>query len=141
MEKVEKGSIINTGKTIITIAVKKFGRGVLMKKKNYELSKLKHEVYQKLQRAKETIRKLNPYEAEYLSEFFYVEPYLYEVEMNFGPNFNPKTAPGIIKDFYYDFRKNRRYRVFKRLNKKQEEICKEYGLKPKKYKYKIKSLK
>lgn len=108
-----------------------------MKTTNYELSKLKHEVYQMLQKRKVIIRKLKPYEAEYLAKMFIVEPYLYELEMNFCPNFNPKIAPGIIKDLYYDFLKNRRYKVYKKLNKKQEDICEEFGLKPRKYKYQI----
>jgi hypothetical protein len=83
------------------------------------------------------VRKLRPDEVEYLSQFCMVEPFLYELKMNFPPHFNPQNASGVVKGLYFEFRKNRRYKVIKELKPHEVTKCKNAGLEPRPYKYRI----
>ena len=109
-----------------------------MNTKCHKLSQLKHEMYQQKAKGKDVIiRKLNPDEVEFLSQFCMVDPFLYELKMNFRPDFNPHTAAGIVKGFYFEYRKNHRYKVIKELKPKDVAKCKNAGLEPRPYKYRI----
>lgn len=107
-----------------------------MKNKDYKMSKLKHEVFQN--RGKDyIIRKLTQEEAEYLSQFAHVEPYLYEVKPYFAPSFSPKGKVAIIKDLYFDCWRKHKRSVIRRLRKKEMKVIKELGFPVRPYKYKI----
>lgn len=106
-----------------------------------KLARLKHELYQEREKGKkEVVRKLNRDEAEYLRKFFTLVPYLYEIKAQFAPGFNPKApnVPGVVKGIFYDFRRNHKYTVIKKLTSKEFEQCEAHGLKIWPYKYKVK---
>lgn len=113
--------------------------GIFMKNKNHTLSSLKHQMFEEKHRGKkEKVQKLHPEEVDYLSHFFLVTPYLYEIRVAFAPGFVPgKATAGIIKSLYYDNRKNRKSVVYRTLNSKQVKACRDFGLVLKPYKYKI----
>ena len=91
-------------------------RSMCMNAKCYKQSQLKHQMYHERAKGKDVVvRKLRPDEVEYLSQFCMVEPFLYELKMNFPPHFNPQNASGVVKGLYFEFRKNRRYKVIKEL--------------------------
>ena len=108
-----------------------------MKNSAYELSKLKHDLYEqrrKLKGKKDVIyRKLTAEQLEYVRNLCRVEPHLFEIRKTFRPGFNIKTAPGVVKDVYY----SRQNPVYRNLSAKQIAECKNAGLKVIPYKYKI----
>ena len=114
-----------------------------MKKRDKNLSVLKHAMYQEKGKGKkEVVRVLNEDEAEYLSKFFTLIPYLYKIRVQFMPGFNPKfsAVPGIVRSLYYEKRKNHKGTVVKRLNKKELAQCEEYfEVRPYKYKVKLRA--
>mgnify|MGYP004493978629 FL=1 len=115
-------------------------KGDIMKSKDYKFAALKHGIYAEKNKGKaEVIRKLNKEEAEYLENIFRVEPYLYKVLMKFPSNFNPKAdgIPGFIKSMFFEYQKDHKYVVFKRLTPKQARKCSNIGLITIPYKYKI----
>lgn len=110
-----------------------------MRNKDHSLSALKHQMFEEKRRGKkDKVQNLSKEEVDYLSRFFLVVPYLYEIRVSFAPGFVPgKTTAGIIKSLYYDNRKKRKAVVYKTLNTRQVKACKDFGLTVKPYKYKI----
>lgn len=112
-----------------------------MKKRDRRFANLKHEMYQEKGKGKkEVVRKLNEDEAEYLSKFFDLIPYLYEIRIHFNPGFNAKVSnvPGVIKSLYYDYWRKHKSVAIKRLNKREVGQCEDFGFHPIPYKYKVK---
>jgi hypothetical protein len=109
-----------------------------MKNKQNQYARLKHGIFAEKEKGKkEIIRKLRPDEVEFLNSLVKVEPYLYEIKLNFPMNFNPKTAPSVVKDLFFTYKKNNKYIVIKRLNHEQLKGCRRCGLEVKEYKYRI----
>lgn len=110
-----------------------------MKNKDHKLSALKHQMFEEQRKGrKDKVQKLNPSEVDYLSRFFVVAPYLYEIRISFAPGFVPsRTSAGIIKSLYYENRRHPKRVVFKTLNSRQVKACRDFGLTVKPYKYKV----
>ena len=77
---------------------------------------------------KKVLRKLNEDQAEYLSKFFQLEPYLYEVKLHFPLSFSPRNSniPGIIKRLYYDFWLKHKSFAILRLSQSQIRQCQNF---------------
>lgn len=108
-----------------------------MKNKDYELSKLKHEILFQNKGKEFLIRKLKTEEAEYISRFALVEPYLYEIRIYFSPTFSPKGKPAIIKDLYFNYWRKNKTIAIKSLKKNEKRQCDEMSMRIRPYKYKI----
>ncbi|MBP3463024.1 MAG: hypothetical protein J6K45_00850 [Clostridia bacterium] len=110
-------------------------------KEQQRLSELRHKLYQEKHKGKrEVVRKLNQEQAEYLSNFFELIPYLYEIKVWFPPTFSTRqeNVPGIVKGLYYNWRHDHKSKVIKKLSQKEIAQCERFNLIVKPYKYKVK---
>lgn len=136
----QKCSIMKLGFCSEKLRLSNKGVGRL-KDRDIKLARLKRELYLEREKGKkEVVRKLNKTEAEYLSKFFTLVPYLYEIKVQFAPNFNPKApnVPGVVKGIFYDFRRKHKYTIIKKLTVKEFGQCEAFGLRVWPYKYKVK---
>ena len=107
-----------------------------MKKKDHKLSQLKHNLFEEKRksRGKEfVVWRLNPDEVEYLRRFTYVEPYMYKINKAFRPGYSIKTAPQAVKRVFYA----KKSPAFLVMNEKDVADCRNAGLNPIPYKFKV----
>ena len=108
-----------------------------MKKSQHDLSKLKHQLFQMRNAGKKNpIWKLGEEEVEYLVRVgFAVLPKIYRI--NTRTFENVKNMNGLLKDVHYSKVKSKKNVIFKKLNSRQVQMLKEYGVKVVPYKYEI----
>lgn len=110
-----------------------------MRKKAYQNSKLKHQLFEKQRRGvKEVIWTLKPEQKEFIEERlkFTTEEYLYQVKTKSFLNIKGLKY-NILKTIHLYNKKGKRTVVLK-LDNKEKKILDEYGVSYWPYKYKIK---